>query len=103
MRSVSPNYYAAGVLNTEFELVGQNFHLIPQDAVGLYSSSNTIPLMYKDSTAEGAMYRINVIDDSHLTATAVSPQTSHGNNYLGGIVSADRSTVYWVNDTQPLP
>lgn len=23
--------------------------------------------------------------------------------YLGGIVSQDKSTVYWVNDTKPLP
>lgn len=23
--------------------------------------------------------------------------------YLGGIVSADRSIVYWVNETKPLP
>lgn len=28
----------------------------------------------------------------------------HGmSNYLGAIVSNDRETIYWVNDTKPLP
>lgn len=25
------------------------------------------------------------------------------NTYLGAIVSPDRQTIYWVNNTQPLP
>lgn len=40
----------------------------------------------------------NVIEFEHG-----EPHTLEQSYYLGAILSADRTIVYWVNDTKPLP
>lgn len=49
------------------------------------------------------LYVITSKTDEEMVLTALNPNTDHSKNYLGCIVSADRQTVYWLNDTQPLP
>ena len=80
-----------------------HFDLIPNDAVGLFAFQNAVPLTYKDTSNPALMYEIVSKTDSEMVLRCLSPNTGHGNNYLGGIVSADRQTIFWVNDTNPLP
>jgi hypothetical protein len=40
--------------------------------------------------------------DNEITFAA-GEAAEHVPLYLGAILSADRSTVYWVNNTRPLP
>lgn len=101
---VTPSYYAPGVQEYDFELEGYDLDLIPQDAVGIISTSNDDPMIYRYS--QSLLYAHPV---SGVTSTKVfvgDPLQSHNLNvpaYLGAIVSNDRNTVYWVNETQPLP
>lgn len=100
---ISPNYYAPGEAVERYVLMGHNLELIPSDAIGLYARLNNAPLEYINTTDPEAIMDIEVRTD---TTISVRPRlvSSHTiNNYLGAIVSADRQTVYWVNDTEPLP
>lgn len=101
--AISPDYYAASVENTEFSLVGRHFNNIPSDAVGLLAINNETPLAFINASSAELLYDITVVDDEHLTAVSKKPTTGHSANYLGAIVSADRQSVYWVNEAKPLP
>lgn len=49
------------------------------------------------------LFDIRVIDDEHMVVTPQREINHALANYLGGIVSNDRETLYWVNKTKPLP
>lgn len=72
------------------------------DAVGIYSDANDDPLKYRYQTLD---LRTGTIKEKTDTTLKISSNEIHGiiQIYLGAIVSADRSEVYWVNDTRPLP
>ncbi len=101
--SCSPNYYAAGVMNTGFELTGQFFELIPNDAIGVFAKNNSNPLQYINSTYAPMIYDIVSRGTGRMTLLCREANTGHEANFLGAIISADRQTVYWENSTNPLP
>lgn len=100
---ISPLYYAKNKENTEFSITGQGFEGIPEDAIGIFAYKNDDPLEMRYTTQDDLIYDMEVESDN--AARFVCRQTSsyHSPNYLGAIVSADRSAIYWVNRTKPLP
>ena len=103
MTNISPDYYAQSVLNSGFWISGSGLNNIPNDAVGLYASSNESPLAFRDATNVRFLYRIASKTDNSVYLESYDPTLTHAANYLGAIVSADRQTIYWVNDSQPIP
>lgn len=86
-----------------FNLNGENFDEIPNDAVAVVATNNEEPLQFRYSTSAG-----NVMHVAQKTNTAMliqydELQTTGNAVYLGAILSRDRSTIYWVNKTKPLP
>lgn len=103
VESITPSYYAQGMVVTNVLLTGRGLLLIPDDAVGVLAISNNNPLQFR--TAADAAFTFHVGNHSDVLIEMVADaQMSHGSNiYLGGIVSANRQEIYWVNETQPLP
>lgn len=59
--------------------------------------------MYRNSDVASEIADIITKDDT-VIMFKVRETVSHSTpRYLGMIVSADRGTVYWVNETRPLP
>lgn len=84
-------------------LNGVNFDLIPSNAVGIVASDNNNPLQNRDAESGDRLYSI-VEKTSNTMRMVLRATSSHVLNvYLGAIVSSDRETVYWVNNTKPLP
>lgn len=82
---------------------GHNFDLIPDTSIATLSSLNYNPGMYRDSDVASAIADI-ITKDNTVIVFKVREVVSHSTpRYLGMIVSADRGTVYWVNETNPLP
>lgn len=83
--------------------MGKGFYLIPNNIVGIMGLSNDEPLSLKDTTI--LAYVCNVIEktDNKIVFAVDSVHQYSVRGYLGGIVSDDRQTVYWVNNTKPLP
>ena len=100
---ISPNYYAAFHQVTQFELTGDRFDILPEDAIGILSIDNENPLSARYN--QSARNIFDIIDRTNETITLkVRKEESHDeNNYLGAILSADRETIYWVNNSKPLP
>lgn len=103
MFDVSPNYYAKNTQPSEFILKGLNFDLIPDNAIGIYSRNNNDPLQYIQEEEDIRLYTIIEKSDTSLTLHHKTTSDVSVNVYLGGIVSPDRTIVYWVNNTKPLP
>ena len=103
VETISPNYYAADNPSDVYNLIGSGFEELPNDAVGILAISNDDPLGQRYAQSESLLYAINVVDDNTMTATCNEPTVHSGPNYLGAILSADRETIYWVNNTKPLP
>lgn len=103
MSEISPTYYAAGITVGDYELRGANFNQIPMDAVGVLASNNDLPLENRDVPQAILLFDIVSRTDTEMLMRQRTT-ISHGvDNYLGAILSADRQTVYWVNETRPLP
>lgn len=103
VEDISPVYYAEGERVTTYRLKGRNFSLVPADSVGLYATNNDRPLENIDTQLAARLFRVVVEDDENMVVTNNQPGTHSAPSYLGGIVSADRQNVLWVNDTKPLP
>lgn len=103
VNSISPYYYAAGVEKSDYYLSGLNFDAIPLDAVGLISVDNLNPLMNIHSMADENMYRIAGLTSTSMHLVAVQSGALDESNYLGAIVSPDGHTIYWMNNSKPLP
>lgn len=103
MNEISPSYYAASVLNSEFVLSGERFQNIPSEAVGVFAWDNNNPLLYRNTTDGQYLYDIVEKTSTEMTLRCRVPREDHIANYLGAIVSPDRQIVYWVNDTKPIP
>lgn len=84
-------------------MIGSGLLSIPSDAIGLYANSNDEPLAFRFSDLVDDLYRITIRTDNMIRFSAVSPSTVHYDNYLGAIVSNDRQTVFWTNNSRPLP
>lgn len=59
--------------------------------------------MHLGSTSAVFIMDVNVTSATTATATARSTAAHSALYYIGVIASADGSSVYWVNDTRPLP
>lgn len=103
VRDITPTYYAAGQVKGDFSLSGLNFTMIPVDAVGILSGLNDNPAAQRDSTSKSWIASVNVLSDSYMEVNQDIARTHSTPVYLGMIVSNDRETVYWVNNSRPLP
>lgn len=103
MVNINPTYYAAGNPTNQYRIDGFGFNNIPTNAVGIFSADNNLPLYYINTSTSEWLFDIEVINDNVLIATCRMPNTHSTPNYLGGIVSEDRQTIYWINSTKPLP
>lgn len=102
-----PQYYAEGTYLLRFDLQGDGFDTLPSDAIAVAMRDNENPLEFVNYpyTPEGerrAIMRIEKRSANALTMAA-EEEAEHSVLTIGAIVSADRQTVYWVNDTKPIP
>lgn len=100
---ISPAYYAERVNPETYTLSGKAFHYIPNDAVGVLSYVNEAPLMYKDDESTIHLYHVEERAENIIVLKQDAVSSPARASFLGAIVSADRQTVYWVNETNPLP
>lgn len=84
-------------------LKGHGFENIPTHALGIVSTRNTEPLINIRSTSAAEIIPIKTKTPTEITLGQESVHTHGSSTYLGAIVSQDRETIYWVNDTAPLP
>jgi hypothetical protein len=84
-------------------LEGAGFTLIPQNALGILAIANDNPLQALNTQYNDQLFSIEVLNDFELVATSKSAVIHASPNYLGGIVSQDRNSIYWTNNTEPLP
>ena len=84
-------------------LRGRGFSEIPDDAIGIGATSNADPLQNIATTNAVLLLQIAKKTDITMKMTQDGKHGHVNAVYLGAIVSADRQTVYWVNNTQPLP
>lgn len=103
MTEISPNYYASGVGELRYSLIGHRFDLIPNDALGIMAEFNNDPLELIDTENDGFLYRITEKSDEQIEMEQIVQGSHSVPTYLGAIVSLDRKTIYWINDTKPLP
>lgn len=66
------------------------------------SQNNDTPLMYRQTEAAALIASVVERGDGYIRF-ANNLSSGRGACYLGAILSADRQTVYWVNNTRPLP
>lgn len=64
---------------------------------------NDNPLQFRYTTEGTQMYGIDSKTDTLMEMSQVITSQHGLNVYLGAILSADRETIYWINDTEPLP
>lgn len=84
-------------------LDGKGLLLIPGGATGIVSFNNDEPLERLNDTS--GYYSVPIME-RFATRLLLRPWSPHGFQYpyyLGAIVSADRQTIYWVNNSRPLP
>lgn len=82
---------------------GGGFDTIPEGSIGIISGNNNNPLENLNNQTENRIYNVTVLgDDSAVLVQRVAYQYGSA-TYLGAIVSPDRQTIYWINDTKPLP
>lgn len=101
--SVSPDYYAQGEQTGTFTLLGHNFQFLPSDAIGIIAYNNNNPIEYRNSFSRSLLFNLEILSDGELKATPQEESSYLKPRYLGCIMSSDRSVMYWVNNTQPLP
>lgn len=84
-------------------LEGLGFGHLPVDAVGIYSADNNDPLHNQYATEVYRTFRITERTDTMMVLVANQSFVVRDPVYLSAILSSDRETVYWVNNTKPLP
>ena len=82
---------------------GLNLNLIPSDAIGILARSNDNPLELRESSSAAVLVPLTISGVDTITLSQGTAHELSGLTYLGGIVSSDRNTVFWVNTSQPLP
>ena len=86
-----------------FDVGGYNLDQFPNEAIGVLSMDNDRPDQFKNSTWDGYIVNIQTKERRRMLLDGGEHHFDVGNYYLGLIVSSDRQTVYWINDTKPLP
>lgn len=87
----------------EYNITGENFDIIPDDAIGIIAFHNDIPLQYVDTEDAAHKFVIASRNEESLVLRHNSSAVHYAPSFLGAIVSGDRSRIYWVNNTNPLP
>lgn len=103
VESIEPPFYAAGSGTYSFRFVGRGFDNIPNDAIFVISNQNENPLVFIERIEDGFWGNLTNKTNFEMTLESNAPLTHSTSIYVGGIVSADRQTIYWVNDSRPLP
>lgn len=84
------------------ELTGYRFNLM-LGAVAFLSNDNNNPTKYVGTGVPQLVMDIEVTSENRATAT-VRQVVGHSHPYyIGAIATVDGSTVFWVNNTRPLP
>lgn len=83
-------------------LTGSGFGRIPSDALGLLAYDNDNPLRFINDSEGVHLYGIESQTETEISLRMVTQTALSLDNYLGAIVSADRQTIYWVNESEPL-
>lgn len=99
---ILPTYYAAGEYTYEFEIIGRGFDSLPNDMVGVPMTSNENPLQFRNAASRESMMTIAERSNTRLVMKAAAPY-NHVAASIGALLSNDRTIVYWVNDTNPIP
>ena len=77
--------------------------MIPDDAVGIVAADNGNPLQFRYNEFSTTRFHIGERTDTSMEMIPNSESARATSTFLGGIVSSDRETVYWVNETRPIP
>lgn len=102
--SVSPDYYARGGQTGDFVVEGSGLLSIPSGAIAVYSTNNDAPLEHRYDREPFRVFRIAERTDTHIVFSPEEVLVGLSSNvYLGAIMSYDGETIYWENDTRPLP
>lgn len=101
--AITPTYYAGTDVTKSYDLTGLHFDGIPNDAVGIYANNNEKPLEFINSDLGYHLFTILEKTNTSMRLLSNYQVAHNAQNYLGAIVSANRQTIYWVNDTKPLP
>lgn len=84
-------------------LRGENFDLLPEGCIAMTSYLNSNPLVNRYETGARHRLAVNVVNKNEIQLTQSNEYYHSIQTYVGAIMSADRETVYWVNETAPLP
>lgn len=105
VESVTPPYYAGQVnpILYSTSVYGSGFDIIPSDAVAIIANDNDAPLRFRYSKEVWASLGLVSKDDSNMSFEFAEPHVFSAQVYIGAIVSADRTQLYWLNNTKPLP
>lgn len=103
VNSVSPNYYADGETTEDYILSGSGFLDIPLDAKGILAYDNEQPLQHISSDDPIRLFSVRYKTNYQIILSPDVLIVHNANTYLGAIVSNDRQTIYWVNNSNPLP
>lgn len=101
--NITPSYYAPGIPVGEFVIQGSDFSIIPDDAVFVVASNNNAQLYRRYTTNEFYYGVIGPHSDTEIRSAPAGYSSHNFPSYVGAILSADRSIVYWVNYSRPLP
>lgn len=76
---------------------------MPDDAWGLISDDNDEPLKYQGVSDNNYRFIVKSKDAHAMRFEQFYGSLSLGASYFSAILSADRQTVLWVNNTRPIP
>lgn len=100
---VEPSYYAGLEQIDICDIYGSGFDEVPADALGILATDNDDPMHYRNTSTITYLFDILQKSNTHIRFKLREAHTFPTPKFLGGIVSADRSEEYWVNDTAPIP
>ena len=86
-----------------FDVAGDRFGILPDDAVGILAIDNANPLQFIDNMSRNLTFDIVSKDDVSMRLVQQQTAAHSVPSYLGAIVSSDRTKVYWTNTSAPLP
>lgn len=87
----------------EYRVLGKGFNLIQAGSLGVYALDNENPKQYLDTNNNNYLFNFIYVSQTEAILRAKTPMAHGSDNYLGCIVSSDRQTTYWTNETRPLP
>ena len=99
---IAPPYYAIGTYNLNFTLRGTGFDGLPDDVVAVPMIRNDFPLELRYNDRPWNVMTMTRNSSTEVTFGNDVTET-HSAISIGAILSNNRETIYWVNETRPLP